>query len=560
VDAKLLAEQDVKFKCLDAGLVLGRMENAGNGLNIIILDACRNNPYARSFRSSAEGLARMDAPTGSIIAYATAPDSVAADGEGRNGVYTEKLLKNIREPGLPVEQVFKRVRDGVMRETKDKQVPWESTSLRGDFYFSGGPGAGVPQPASTQLASVASTPKPAPAELPKVAEPAQADVDFGDIKAEEAAKAKADAESRKKWASWQAKMRSAVAEAEKLEKGKGLSAQQKAEAWLRVASAYTQKNPYSDEDDALRAKINARADYWSAEATKEAERQAKTEAARIEAEHKQKELAAQKAKAAEEARLAAERQKQELAEKAEKIEVSMAGRPSGSPGQTWREPVTGMEFVWVPKGCFQMGCNEPHGALSDDQMPVHEVCVSGFWLGKYEVTQGQWQKVMGSNPSSFKKGDNFPVEKVSWDDAKAFIAKLNGMGSARFKLPTEAEWEYACRSGGRAEKYAGGDDLARVAWHSRNSGDSTHKVGTKAPNGLGLYDMSGNVGEWVEDVYGTYPSRSQNNPVVTGGGSHRVSRGGSWYNPAVSARCSHRGLSSSDLRFKSEGFRLARIP
>jgi len=135
VDAKLSAEQDARYKCMDAGLVLGRMEDAGNGLNLVILDACRNNPFARSWRSAAEGLAKMDAPRGSIIAYATAPDSVAADGQGRNGVYTEKLLRAMRQPGQPVELVFKRVRDEVMRATADKQVPWESTSLRGDFYF-----------------------------------------------------------------------------------------------------------------------------------------------------------------------------------------------------------------------------------------------------------------------------------------------------------------------------------------------------------------------------------------------------------------------------------------
>lgn len=135
VDAKLSAEQDARYRCMDAGLVLGRMENAGNDLNLVILDACRNNPFSRSWRSGSEGLAKMDAPKGSIIAYATAPDSVAADGDGRNGVYTEKLLKAMRVPGQPVELVFKRVRDEVMRATSDKQVPWESTSLRGDFYF-----------------------------------------------------------------------------------------------------------------------------------------------------------------------------------------------------------------------------------------------------------------------------------------------------------------------------------------------------------------------------------------------------------------------------------------
>ncbi|MHC1700096.1 MAG: caspase family protein [Humidesulfovibrio sp.] len=135
VDARLAAEQDVKYRCMDAGLVLGRMENAGNQLNIVILDACRNNPYSRNFRSVNEGLAKMDAPRGSIVAYATAPDSVAADGAGKNGVYTGQLLKHMRTPGLPIEEMFKRVRIGVLGETQEKQVPWEASSLTGDFSF-----------------------------------------------------------------------------------------------------------------------------------------------------------------------------------------------------------------------------------------------------------------------------------------------------------------------------------------------------------------------------------------------------------------------------------------
>lgn len=135
VDAEIETESDVKFEAVDAGRVLGKMEDAGNDLNIVILDACRDNPFARSFRTSTYGLAHMDAPVGSIIAYATAPGSIAADGEGRNALYTGHLLRNIVILGLTIEQVFKRVRDSVVKETGKKQVPWESTSLRGDFCF-----------------------------------------------------------------------------------------------------------------------------------------------------------------------------------------------------------------------------------------------------------------------------------------------------------------------------------------------------------------------------------------------------------------------------------------
>jgi hypothetical protein len=148
-------------------------------------------------------------------------------------------------------------------------------------------------------------------------------------------------------------------------------------------------------------------------------------------------------------------------------------------GDTWTDPVTGMVFVWVSGGCYQMGCGSWTSNCSGDESPVHEVCVDGFWMGQTEVTQGQWQRVMGDNPSYFKKGDQYPVECVSWEDAKEYILKLNSKGIAKFRLPSEAEWEYAARSGGKAEKYSGGGDLDSVAWYDGNSGKSTHPVKTK---------------------------------------------------------------------------------
>ncbi|SNS26841.1 Caspase domain-containing protein [Humidesulfovibrio mexicanus] len=153
VDARILVEQDVRSACLDANRVLGRMENAGNGLNILLLDACRNNPFARSWRSADAGLAKMDAPTGTLIGYATAPDSVAADGTGRNGVYTRHLLEQMRAPGQSIEAMLKRVRIGVLRDTDRRQTPWESSSLTGDFFFN-------PQDApASQLAPLPATPE-----------------------------------------------------------------------------------------------------------------------------------------------------------------------------------------------------------------------------------------------------------------------------------------------------------------------------------------------------------------------------------------------------------------
>jgi hypothetical protein len=136
VNAKIESESDIKYEAVDAGMVLGKMEDAGNQLNIVILDACRNNPFSRSFRNAAAGLARMDAPTGSLIAYSTAPGAVAADGAERNGIFTKHLIKHLAAPNLTVEQVLKKVRIDVAAETNQRQIPWESSSLMGEFYFS----------------------------------------------------------------------------------------------------------------------------------------------------------------------------------------------------------------------------------------------------------------------------------------------------------------------------------------------------------------------------------------------------------------------------------------
>ncbi len=219
----------------------------------------------------------------------------------------------------------------------------------------------------------------------------------------------------------------------------------------------------------------------------------------------------------------------------------------------------GREFVWVPGGCFQMGSNEGDA----DEKPVHEVCVDGFWMGKHEVTQGQWQAVMGENPSEFNGWvDTRPVEMVSWNDVQAFIRKLNAKeGTNKYRLPTEAEWEYACRSGGKDETYCGGEGVDRVAWHLYNAG-ATMEVGTKAPNGLGIYDMSGNVWEWCQDIYAedAYSKHAHYNPKYEGSGQSRVLRGGGWFNTGSTRECrsASRAWTFPERRYSSLGFRLAR--
>ena len=206
-------------------------------------------------------------------------------------------------------------------------------------------------------------------------------------------------------------------------------------------------------------------------------------------------------------------------------------QPSSVP-PTWEDPVTGMEFVFIKGGCFEMG--DTFGDGDKDEKPVHQVCVDDFYLGKYEVTQGQWEKVMGNNPSYFKNcGGNCPVEQVSWNEVQEFISRLNQRSGKRYRLPIEAEWEYAARSGGKREKWSGTSsegELGQYAWYDGNSGSRTHPVGKKRPNGLGLYDMSGNVWEWCADWYGEnyYQGSPRNNPKGPGNGSYRIFRGGAW--------------------------------
>lgn len=217
-----------------------------------------------------------------------------------------------------------------------------------------------------------------------------------------------------------------------------------------------------------------------------------------------------------------------------------------------------MEFVWVPGGCYMMGSD----LGGSDEKPVHKVCVNGFWIGKYEVTQGQYKMIMGKNPSYFKKGGKYPVEQVSWYDTQSFISALNSKTGKTFRLPTEAEWEYAARSGGENQVYSGGASIDNLAWFVDNSGAIPHEVGTKSPNGLGIYDMSGNMWEWCQDWYykNYYANSSTNNPSGPSSGLRRVYRGGSWFEKAGICRSTFRYRNHPSRTIMSVGFRLVLLP
>jgi len=288
-----------------------------------------------------------------------------------------------------------------------------------------------------------------------------------------------------------------------------------------------------------------------------------------------------------------------------------SGGTSGPSGREWKDPYLGMEFVWVEGGCYEMGCGSWTDSCDSDEKPVHTVCVDGFWMGKYEVTVGQWKRfvretgyksdaekegwswfwngkwkkkkgINWKNPG-FSQGKSHPVIHVSWNDAKAFAKWLSRKTGCTFRLPTEAEWEYACRSGGKKVKYAwgngdpyiNGQKAANIAdesakrkfsdWTIWNGYDDgyvyTSPVGSFAPNSLGLYDMTGNVWEWCEDWYDkNYYSRSpRNNPQGPSSGKYRVLRGGSWCSGPRFIRCALRLRCRPDFRYYDGGFRLVRL-
>ena len=218
-----------------------------------------------------------------------------------------------------------------------------------------------------------------------------------------------------------------------------------------------------------------------------------------------------------------------------------------------------IDMVRVEAGSFMMGATSETKNPYSDEKPVHQVILTkDYYIGKYEVTQALWQAVMGSNPSN-SKGDNLPVEQVSWNDCQDFISKLNSITGRKFRLPTETEWEYAAHGGkkGRGYQYSGSSNIFDVAWYKGNSGVEPHPVGMKQANELGIYDMSGNVEEWCQDWYGSYVSSSQTNPTGAESGLNRVTRGGSWINYAGCCRPSYRSSLMPDGRNNSLGLRLA---
>jgi formylglycine-generating enzyme required for sulfatase activity len=507
--ANVESNTDIKYELVDVNFVLDEMNDAETPVNVIILDACRNNPFAgKKLRGVQSGLASMNAPKGTFIAYSTAPGKTASDGQGFNSPYTAALSRLMTEPAQRIEDVFIRVGVEVEKTTGGAQEPWQSGNLRGIFYLS-------------------------------------------DMPAETGAESSGSAVD-KETVFWQSIM------------GSTNPAQ---------FEAYLQKYPKGEYVQLAKLKIE---------------------------ELKNSQSSASKPGSG-----------------------SASSASSDSQTGTWTDPVTGMEFVWVPGGCYKMGQTEAEKKklLADagkekfekfyaDASPSHEVCLDGFWMGKTEVTRGQfkkfveatgyqteaekegwswglnlssgkWEKIDGLNwrNPGFSQEDRHPVVCVSWNDAHKMLEWISQKGNGKFGLPSEAQWEYACRAGTKTMRFWGDDpnkacSLANVAdqtgkktinWtsiHECDDGyDYTSPVGSFQPNPFGLYDMLGNVWEWCEDVYiaDIYGRSDKKNPIYTSGGSARVIRGGSWFSVPDYVRCAFRSRNDPAYRRFNVGFRLLRI-
>jgi formylglycine-generating enzyme required for sulfatase activity/uncharacterized caspase-like protein len=543
VGADIEAEDEVAGAALDVDSVLAKLETARNRLNILILDACRNDPFARSFRSASQGLAPLDAPMGTFIAFATAPGKTAADGGGSHGLYTEQLLRAIQSPGLKLEDTFKQVLSGVRRASGDRQVPWTASSVEGDFFFKPGPApvqslpeANVPLTAMPTGAPAAAFLEGAEAQKAIVKDAFETDAEyatrlsrlppvrFGTVRL-----------LREKYDLQKQRLPVAV----------DVESWAACQVWQKLGSL---------ELDRVAAK--ALCD----------EGEERPLVARFEATGGRLTMVGAKALGMEDVAL---------------VEVLRLG-------ETRQDPASGLEFVLIPAGSFQMGTNAKDptdiGWLLDNARPVHPVTITqSFMMQKCPVTVAQFRAFVAAtayrteaergdgaevltgsewkqradanwrNPY-FTQEDGCPVVCVSWNDAQAYVRWLNSNSvNLTFRLPTEAEWEYACRAGTTGETYG---PLDAIAWHTDNSGKRTRPVGQKQANDFGLYDMLGNAWQWCQDRYGYYTTSASEDPQGPASGSYRVSRGGCWGNNATLIRSASRGPRPNDVGASHLGFRV----
>lgn len=576
ISADMQSQEEVVDEAISVSSVLRKMEIAGNAVNIVVLDACRNNPFESSYRSGSRGLTRLDGPTGSYIAYATAPGKIASDGRGKNGLYTQHLLQYMQEPGLTIEQVFKKVRVGVIGDTGGKQIPWENSSLLGDFYFvKKSQEQKLLDPNDTinyELRFWKSADKSASRSFYQAYLEKYPNGHFTDL-----ARSKL-----KKYEYGHLTIRSNVfGDRININGDYRGSSQLDIELTPGKHLIEVSKKGYETYQTQIVVKgnqqhlINVQLRKGSSKASEpvnpsELVKSSHEPSTGIISQAKTNNPIAMNSPSSQENKINAERLENNL------------------PIQNDKD-FLGIEMIKVKSGCFHMGSDlAEEGRLQDELL--HEVCISqDFWLGKYEVTQQQWMDIMGKNPAFFKGcGKDCPIENVSWNDVQTFIFRLNNKTGLNYRLPTEAEWEYAARAASSSAVYTENPEwigvnnvpsLDPIAWYSGNSGVKyiggkycedwddkqfdavrcgVHPVGIKKANSWGFYDMIGNVWEWTNDRYGSYSSQQKHDPKGAKKGYMRVTRGGNWRDSLQQNRAAARyGFGVRD-RHEHIGFRLAR--
>ncbi|MBI3710520.1 MAG: SUMF1/EgtB/PvdO family nonheme iron enzyme, partial [Proteobacteria bacterium] len=608
VDAVLSAEDDLKYEAVDVNDVLVRMEDARVRLSVVILDACRDNPFLRGARSVARGLAQIDAGRGTFIAYATAPGKTAADGDGENGLYTAELLRSLKVPGLPLEEVFKRTMDGVERQSAGQQAPWSSSSFHGEFFFGPPPGKtpaqiAAPPPAAKSAASAAGSEAievafwNSIASSGRVAEfeeylrqyPGGRFAGLARLRVDELKRGQAavvvppkpepglEPIERAYVATGAARLREAP------------NVQAKQVGALREGQSVQVLGKVKGENWYLVEQDGKPAGYVAAGLLEEAQ--------------------AYRKRRDEEARQAAEaerqRQQQQAATPPRTTTPSPAQPVVGvfpqtgalpKPGTTFRDCAECPEMMVIPAGSFMMGSipgeEEREGLLQQYRgytEPRHQVRVGSLAVGRYEVTVSEFAAFMrvvgrpmsggcyvwtgsgwdlnvakGWSDPGFGLTERDPLVCVSWEDAKSYVAWLSYRTGKGYRLLTEAEWEYAARAGTTTTRHWGeavGSGYANCdGCGSRWDKQRPSPVGNFRPNSFGLYDMLGNVWEWVEDCWNeTYAGApSDGSAWLAGNCGYRIGRGGSWDSNPANLRAAQRYAFFTGTRGTYLGFRVAR--
>ena len=624
VDSEIGGEEDLPNQSLAVRQIMDILDDVKTRLNLVFLDACRNNPYARSFRSTNTGLARVAAPAGTLISFATRPGSVAADGSGRNGLYTSALLEQMNSPNQPIEQMLKRVVTEVKVASNGRQEPWMEGSIEGEFCFGecAGSAAAAPRadydtaayelafwdsikassnpedfkayleqypqgrfaslarnrlaagaaPASLAAASVGAEKARAPgAATPTVpAAPAAGTYSLDDLKKQQ--------EARTLWGNWQKQMQAAFDQTAAM----ALMPDLQAAAWGRFLERYTEDNPYGGDAVKLRAEAHKRKRAAEAESVMQAQAAA---------------LAATTTGEADAPAQSPTRTETAAAQSQSPLTQNIGASPARpAPESTMRDCPHCPALIPVQPGQFLMGSAESDGR--DSELPAHTVRVAySFLIGKYAVTVREFRafvQATGYNPTGcnrwtgtmsilfagkttlephwswqapgYAQEDSSPVACVSFVDASRYAEWLTKTTGRSYRLPSEAEWEFAARAGTTTSR-PWGDEIQSNRANCHDCGSawdnkSAAPVGSFPPNALGLHDMLGNVWQWTGDCW-----HADYHDAPAGGGAResgdcalRTVRGGSWYDFARFVRTAIRDYAGINTRLNTHGFRVVASP